>query len=393
MVRKLAIILFMISLVPQTAAAQLNGSVADPDTTILLLSNLKVQIETNQAVNDMYNFKFESAEKQFRWIIQKYPDHPLGYFLMGLSEWWKIAPQVQNQEFDDTFYFYMDTTISISKKLYKNPNNKIEAAFFLAAAYGFKGRLLSERESWTRAAGAGKNALKYLEVSKGKPELSPELLFGDGLYNYYSVWIPENYPMLKPILMFFPKGDKEKGIDQLREVSQNAFYTRTEAQLFLMRILDAEGDRKGAILLAEYLYSTFPDNAYFHRYYTRMLYSTRKWLQVVPLAEIIIARIDSGAIGYEENSGRYAAFYLGQYHQSRGDVDSAKHYYDRAIAFGRVTEAFETGYYLHSLLNAGKIEFERGDKGIAKAHFKEIRKNSNRKHAANKRAKEYLKRY
>ena len=47
------------------------------------------------------------------------------------------------------------------------------------------------------------NALKYLEISKESQALSPELLFGDALYNYYSVWIPENYPALKIILMFF----------------------------------------------------------------------------------------------------------------------------------------------------------------------------------------------
>ena len=43
----------------------------------ILISELQIQIETTQAVNDLYNFKFEKAEQQFRWLEQKYDWHPL----------------------------------------------------------------------------------------------------------------------------------------------------------------------------------------------------------------------------------------------------------------------------------------------------------------------------
>ncbi|MCH9029075.1 MAG: tol-pal system protein YbgF, partial [Bacteroidetes bacterium] len=59
----------------------------------ILISDMKIQIETTEAVNNLYNFKFEKAEMQFRWLLQKYDWHPLPYFLLGLSEWWKILPE------------------------------------------------------------------------------------------------------------------------------------------------------------------------------------------------------------------------------------------------------------------------------------------------------------
>src|SRR5689334_18482693 len=58
----------------------------------MLLLNPSVQIEATDAVNNMYNFKFEKAERDFRWTQFQYPEHPLPYFLLGLSEWWKIVP-------------------------------------------------------------------------------------------------------------------------------------------------------------------------------------------------------------------------------------------------------------------------------------------------------------
>ena len=42
------------------------------------------------------------------------------------------------------------------------------------------------------------------------------------------------------MVKLFPEGDKLKGIEQLDNASGNSFYTRTEAQFFLMRIYLSE---------------------------------------------------------------------------------------------------------------------------------------------------------
>lgn len=43
-------------------------SEADSDTTIILLSDIAIQLECTQALNDLYNFKFDAAEEQFRYL-------------------------------------------------------------------------------------------------------------------------------------------------------------------------------------------------------------------------------------------------------------------------------------------------------------------------------------
>jgi len=97
------------------------------DTTIILINNITMQIEISQALSDLYNFKFERAEQQFRWFKQKYTWHPLPYFLLGLSEWWKIMPNTKNTQYDDRFLAYMDSTIVVAKNLFEEyPEYKIE---------------------------------------------------------------------------------------------------------------------------------------------------------------------------------------------------------------------------------------------------------------------------
>ena len=375
---------------PMNAFAQ-----AKKDTTIILINNIAMQIEINQAMNDLYNFKFEKAEQQFRWFQQKYAWHPLPYFLLGLSEWWKIMPNTKATQYDDRFMAYMDSSIMVAENLFKShPEYKIEAAFFLSAAHGFKGRLLSdeERKNWRKAAVEGKAALNYMEICREKENLSPELLFGDALYNYFSVWVPENYPSLRPIMWFFRKGDKQLGLKQLKEVSYNAFYTRTEAMVWLMRILNSyENDQPRAFQLAEYLYQTYPDNPYFHRYYARMLYARGMYPELEGQSKKILQRIDSAQIGYEATSGRYAAFFLGQLYERQRKIDEAKKCYLLAVKYSEEIGATESGYYLFSLIALGEINQTQGNKAEAKRYFTEVKKKSNRKDEAFKDAKKRLK--
>ena len=393
MKRVLASLLVFSTLVAATdVSAQF---ITKKDTTIILIADASVQLECTQALNDLYNFKFEAAEYQFQYLRAKYKWHPLPYFLMGLIEWWKIMPNTRDTSHDKKFLAYMDSTIEIGEILYDDyPQYKTEASFFLAAAYGFKGRLHSdeERKNWGKAASAGKDALDYLEVSKKKEGLSPELLFGDALYNYFSVWVPENYPALKPILWFFPKGDKALGLKQLKEVSYNAFYTRTEAMVWLMRILNSyENDQAQAFTISEYLHQNYPDNPYFHRYYARMLYSRGRFTEAEPVCRAILNRIDSGQIGYEAISGRYASFFLGQIFEARQKLDDAKTYYKLCIKYAEESEATETGYYLYSLISLGEIAEKQGDKKEARRYFTEAKKKASRKDEAFKDAKRRLK--
>ena len=386
-------IYFILLILTGTAGLVRAQAPAGVDTTqVLLLENKDIQIASAQAINDMYNFKFDQAEEVFRRIRDRYPDHPIAYFLMGLSTWWKVNINYDDEQYDKKFLAYIDSALYFAKKLYNEPHSRIEGAFFLSAGYGFEGRLYAERSEWFKSAFASKNSLKYFGDCKGNSYLSPELMFGDALFNYFSIWIPENYPFLKPIMAFFPKGDKELGLKQLKTVANNAFYTRTEAQYFLMRILSSdENDQQGAMMISEYLHKTFPDNSYFHRYYARMLYTLGFTSETERQSQQILSRIDSGMFGYGDMEGRWASFFLGQVSERKRNIDAAKKYYKLCIQFSEHGNATESGYYLYSYLSLGEMAMREGDKKTAKECFVKVKKDSKRKDSANQRARDLLK--
>jgi TolA-binding protein len=105
----------------------------------------------------------------------------------------------------------------------------------------------------------------------------------------------------------------------------------------------------------------------------------------------IIQRIDSGMVGYEATSGRYAAFFLGQMYERRQQLDEAKKYYEMVVKYAVEIDATDSGYYLFSLIALGEISQKQGDKETAKKYFEEVKKKSNRKDEAWKDAKKRLK--
>lgn len=361
------------------------------DSAHMLLLNPYVQIEATKAVNQLYNFKFDSSMTNLKYLKFEYGWHPLPYFLMGLNYWWRIQPNVYNTEYDEVFNAYMDTSIVVAERLYEEVN-PIEGSFFLAAAYGFKARLHSDRENYSRAAVDGRKALKYLRESQAYTEYSPELLFGDGLINYYTEWIRENYPWLRPLLLFFPRGNKELGVEQLREVARNAFYARTEAQYYLMNILfHDKNEYNESLQIAEYLYSTYPDNAFFHRWYAQVLFYVGNRRNAEKESLKIIQRIDSAEVGYEAYSGRYASFFLGRIYRGRRDVEKAEHYFLLSKKFHEDAGVIEKGYYHQTLVYLAELAVNRNDKKQAKEYYKLAKKLADRKDYAWKQAKQGLK--
>jgi hypothetical protein len=358
----------------------------------MLLLTAEIQNDATEAINKMYNYKFAEAEKEFKWLKMKYPEHPLPNFLMGLSEWWKIVPNTENRQYDSRCLMYMDSSIVLAEKIYDlEDSRKVEAAFIMAASYAFKGRIHAERKSWGKAVASGKNALKYFKLSKGHSDLSPELVFGDGMYNYYAEWIPQNYGALKPIFWFFPNGNKPNGIKQLEQVSYNAFYTRTEARYFLLQIYGLENQNDKAYELAKYTYQAFPDNPFFHRYYARSAFITGHMKEAETAAKEILKRVNEGTVGYEGVSGRYATYILAYYnHLYYHNMEDAKKYYWLTIDYAQKTKSEKSAYYWASLLNLGKIVQQEGDYENAAEYFKQVLDDADKKSSQYEEAKKMM---
>jgi hypothetical protein len=412
MLRSLFCICLLLLLVPRLSRAQVADTVRFPppiptieignvdvlpsavDTKGWLLLDKDIQLELEGAVRNLYNFKYDKAEKQFRSLRRRYPNHPMPYFLLGLNTWWKIMPtNIQTTQYDRAFFAYMDTAVVKAEKLYDADNNNYEASFFLSAAYGFDARLNAERHNWRKATVSSKRSLNFLKKSQEANGLSPEFLFGQALFNYYAVWIPQNYPLLKPVLLFFPKGDSKLGLQQLRSVAANGFYTGTEARVFLMRILkNEENNAEEAMPVARYLAATYPDNGYFQRFYALLAYDQGEFNECERVSREILDKINRGMPGYEAISGRYASYFLGYLMQNRyRDLAKAKDYYQRCIVFSESSGDTAGGFYLFANVNLARMADKEKDTTAARRYYNVVKDKADHKSEQYREAKAYLK--
>jgi hypothetical protein len=376
----------------------LKGQIRWPSSKDTLLLNKGLHVILTNAIDNIYNFKFEKAEEKFTEMKSVYPQHPLPYFLMGLSNWWKMMPYKEEDEriesYAKNFIEEMETSISKADIMYDQNRNDLEAIFFLTSAHSMLARYYAENsKNKLKIVHHARIALLHLkEIIDHQNELDIEFLFGTALFNYYGEWFREEYPLLRPLMVFFPKGDKMKGLEQLKDVSNNAFWTRTEAQYFLMKIyFIEEDDDPKAYPFAKYLYETFPDNPYFHRLYARLAYTMGKKQEAKKAAEEILYRVHIGMPGYEEISGRYASFIIGRQSYLANDYEKAKQHYKMTLDFAEKSDAKNQNYYLQAASDLGRMADKEKDILTARSYYKLVEKNASKKNILYKEAKEYLK--
>lgn len=375
--KKIFLFLLPVMYFTYTSVVAQSGSQLRPK---MLLSDIDIQIESSDAVHQMYNFKFDQARTKYLELRNRYPEHPLPYFLMALNNWWKMLPNTDIHTYDKEFLAYIDTTIAWADRLYSENKTNIEAAFFLAAANGLKGEFYGNAKNYSKSALAAKNAINYASVTSDNSDLSPEFLYGKGILNYYRTWLREEYPLLTPFLVFFPSGDKELGIQQLKEVTYNSFYSRTEAQYQLLRIYDNEDQYHKGYPIAKYLATTYPDNAYFLRQYAKFSWFVNKYDEAKNTCKSIIEKFENDMPGFEETSGRYAGYILGDiYYKREKKIDSAKYYFTKAIEYSERAGYTDQGYYLYSINNMAKIAEDEGDYKTALDYYERLRKNGKKK--------------
>ena len=160
-----------------------------------------------------------------------------------------------------------------------------------------------------------------------------------------------------------------------------------------MRIYaNEESNPSKAFPMSEYLYKTFPDNAYFHRNYARMCYQLSKLPETEQSSLNILDKINRKMPGYEATSGRYAAFYLGYlYLYNYNDKVKAKQYLKMAIEFAKQTKSEESGYSIFATLYLLRIAKDEGKKEEAIAYAEQVTEFAEKKHDAYKEAQLYLK--
>jgi tetratricopeptide (TPR) repeat protein len=329
-----------------------------------------VRLGTNQ----IYNVEFDKAEESFKKVIAMYSEHPAGYFLDAMVYWWKITLHRETQKYDKAFEDRIEKVINICDKILDTNENDLTALFFKAGAMGYRGRHYAQRESWVKAASDGASAYSLMVECQKLAPANHDIMLGTGVYNYFAIAIPEKFPMVKPLMTFFPKGDKQLGIYQLRAASRKARYAAVEARVVLLQIYNTfEKDVDLAYTVSKELFEAYPNNPYFHRYLARI--QVRKGDQneyESTWREILIKCMDKKT-GYDNFTAREAMYYIGLSLMRKSDLDNALKYFLKASE-GSFIDSEDSGFSVNVNIFIGNIYDSKNKREEAKKYYAKVLK-------------------
>jgi tetratricopeptide (TPR) repeat protein len=326
-------------------------------------------------IKEIYNLQFPDAQNTFKNLISKYPDKPQGKFFIAMIDWWKILVDPDNESYDDIFYQKIENVINqCDDILDKDPDNE-DALFFKGGAIGFRGRLRAFRESWLKAADDGRIALPIVEKAWKLDPKNVDVQLGFGIYNYFASVIPDDYPAIKPLMIFFPPGNKEKGIKQLENVAWNGMYAKYEARYFLMTLyFNYEKDPIKADRWAKMLTSDFPDNPVFERWSGRIAVKRGDYFAADSIFRDVIKKADKNYYGYNNpNAMREADYYIAFKAKMVGDLSTAKNYFNQCVKYSQKIDKKEaSGFIINSYLYLGMIDDAQGNRNEAISYYKKL---------------------
>ena len=120
-----------------------------------------------------------------------------------------------------------------------------------------------------------------------------DFYFFTGLYNYYREAYPEAYPVYKAFAILFPRGNKAKGLNELKLAAKNALFLKAEACTFLTGIyISFENNYPAALVYSKWLHEQYPQNHQFMASFIKNLLLTKRYVE----AEKFIEQNNGGSV-------------------------------------------------------------------------------------------------
>jgi tetratricopeptide (TPR) repeat protein len=282
-----------------------------PPASSSILADPAFQAEAKKGLDALYDMDFSTADGVFNQLALQYPDHPVSPFLHGLLPWWAMQLEPDDTSQDDAFLADMDEVIDRCDRRLKANRNDVDAMFFKSGALAFRGRLHADRKRYLRAARDGKQALGYLRDVLARDPGNDDLYFGIGLFDYLADVVPKRYKILRPFALFFPKGDRARGLAELDRAMTRGRFVPTETAYSLLQVdYQFEQNYPEALRMVRWLRQRYPDNSLFHLYEGRVYERLGRIGDSARVFEKILDLCQKGQTGYTDAVAEQALYVL-----------------------------------------------------------------------------------
>lgn len=337
----------------------------------------------------LYNMDFAGAESEFAAVEKSFPGHPAGPFLRALLPWWRLQLDPENPALDGAVVGALEQVLARAGQRLRRDRNDPDGLFFEAGALAFRARVATYRGQWLRAGNDGRRALRNLRKLHAKDPGNDDLYFGLGLFDYLVEVVPQRWKFLKPVALLFPRGNRERGLAELRRAAEKGPFSRAEARFALYEIYDRfEKDPTPGAAHLFWLRDRYPDNPLFHVAEGRMYAKRGRWAESAIVLEEVASRQVEGKPGYSGSVAIEALYWLSRGEMAKRSYGSALQYLDRLEFLAR-ERTYDRYFQATGRLRRGMALDALGRRGEAERCYREVLEMAGAGDARD-RAREYL---
>ena len=322
-----------------------------------LVNSPEFRPDAKAAVDSIYNFNFDGADRVLSDWKEQYPKHPLWSLMEGMKFWWKVLSDLEDTSHDEEFITMMKKANYRAGKLLHRQSNHADALIIQAIANGYIGRQYSNREEWISSLNYARKAKnKYEYLAELKPDMQ-DLKLAQGLKFYYAAYLPEAYPVVKTVSWFLPDGDKERGLELIRKAAEEGIFARAEATYFLGNInYNYEKNYTAAVRNFEKLCKQYPQNNYYARILVKSYYQRHRYDTALNFINETLERWKSQSLPYLKVMEEELYTWKGRILEKRGQREEALALYKQAFEIGQqLPRTQNRAFWVVAGYSAGKL--------------------------------------
>jgi len=292
----------------------------------LLHHDPEMFVAIKQGLNHVYNFEFDQAQPYFLEIKKKYPSHPAYPFSQALTLFTKNFPMKPGHPDYQFFEHYVNDCLKKSLAILDNDPNNPDGIFCALSAQSYQALMFSFSKDYLQAINSARKVYGNIKLGFGLKKEFPDFYYSSGLFYFYADQYPKTHPMVKPLMLFFEDGDKQKGINELNISMLKGVYTRQESLILLSYVyIKYENNPAKSLEYSEKLYFNYPNNPFaLSKYIEGLLFSNN-----LDKAEDMMPKLQATTSEYFKVLAEVFTAYLAEKHHKRNDL--AKQHYNRAL--------------------------------------------------------------
>jgi tetratricopeptide (TPR) repeat protein len=306
------------------------------------------------ALDHFYNLEYDSAEKEFTEWLKEHPGdlRALNYLAATVlqrellrrelleaqvydkgGEVYEGDKQALSPELRDELLGILDKAQQVAdQRLSNNPRNA-EALYWAGVSHVTRALIdLTLLKARLDALGEAKKARKLnAEVLRIDPGFIDAYLVL-GMYDYIVGSLPWYMKVVTSIIGY--SGNKERGIAEVKRVSEQGHWAREDAKSYLAILYYREQRYTDALAVLRNLAESYPRNYVVQQEMARVYKAQENWKAAADVYDGIVAKHDSGTPGYGKIPLAKILFQAGEVRDRQGSPEQALQRYERAGKLG-----------------------------------------------------------